>query len=37
MHYEEAHRILPVAKISGNFTDRLSANPLHAKLAEFTF
>jgi len=35
MHHEEARRILPIAKISGNVTDRISANPLHAKLAEF--
>jgi hypothetical protein len=37
MHHEEARHILPVAKISGNFTDRISANPLHAKFAEFLF
>ena len=34
MYHEEARRILPVAKISGNFTDRISANPFHAKFAE---
>jgi len=37
MHHEEARRILSVAKISGNFTDRISVNPLHAKFAEFFF
>jgi hypothetical protein len=37
MHREEARHILPVAKISGNFTDRISANPLHAKFAEHAY
>jgi hypothetical protein len=31
MHHEEARRILVVAKISDNYTYRISANPLHAK------
>src|SRR5215212_7170378 len=34
MRHEEARRILPMAKISGNFTDRIWANPLHARFAE---
>jgi len=37
MRHEEARRILPGAKISGNFTDRISADPLHARFAEFNF
>jgi hypothetical protein len=37
MHHEEARRFLVVTKISGNLTDRISSNPLHAKFAEFLF
>jgi hypothetical protein len=37
MRHEEARCILLVAKISGNFTDRISANPLHAEFAENIF
>jgi hypothetical protein len=34
MDHEEARRILPVAKISANSTDRFSANTLHARFTE---
>jgi hypothetical protein len=37
MHHEEAPGFLVVTKISGNLTDRISSNPLHAKFAEFLF
>jgi hypothetical protein len=37
MRHEEARRILLVAKISGNFTDPISANPLHGEFAENIF
>jgi hypothetical protein len=37
MHHEEARRFLVVTKISGNLTDRISSNPLHAKFAEILF
>jgi hypothetical protein len=35
MHHEEARRILPVAKISGNFTDRNFGEPLFSAVRLF--
>src|SRR3712207_881710 len=37
MHHEKARRILPVAKILGSFTYRISAIPLCPKFKEFTY
>jgi hypothetical protein len=36
MHRKEDRRILPVAKISENFTDRLSATPYTRSLQNFS-
>jgi hypothetical protein len=33
MYHEEARRILPAARVSGDLTDRFWANPSHAKVA----
>ena len=34
MHHEEARRILPVAKISGTFTERISGNPFYTRSSQ---